>query len=118
MLLHVNPIKFQKWNMPHALIFIFVDSADRIRTPEQVDSLICAEIPDPGKYPQLYKLVTSAMIHTPCGVQNPTASCMKNGKCSKRYPRAFQKTTSLTEDGYPTYRRCENGHTFVKGDNH
>jgi hypothetical protein len=111
---HVYTIEFQKRNLPHAHILIFVDSADRIRTPEQVDSLIWAEIPDPQQYPRLHQIVTSSMIHGPCGAQNPKAPCMKDGVCSKKFPRLFQNTTCLTEDGYPTYRQRDNGRTFLK----
>jgi hypothetical protein len=35
---------------------------------------------------------------------------------SEHYPRDFRDFTSLTEDGYPTYRRRNNGCTFQKGD--
>jgi hypothetical protein len=111
---HVYTIEFQKRNLPHAHVLIFVDRASRLRTPEQVDSLICAEIPDPLTHPRLHKLVTSQMIHTPCGSQNPNAPCMKDGQCSKHYPKPFQPSTVLTEDGYPTYRRRNNGRTIVK----
>ena len=30
---------------------------------------------------------------------------MKDGKCSKRYPKAFLEETQTGQDGYPTYRR-------------
>jgi hypothetical protein len=111
---HVYTIEFQKRGLPHAHILIFVDDSSHLRTPEQVDATICAEIPDPLTHKCLYDLVTTHMIHTPCGDENPTASCMKDGKCSKNYPRPCQTFTSLTEDGHPTYCRHENGHTFIK----
>ena len=34
---------------------------------------------------------------------------MKDGKCSKRYPRAFTEVTSDAGDGYPLYARPDNG---------
>ena len=46
----------------------------------------------------------------------PTASCMQTASrsptCSKRYPRPFQETTVVEEDGYPIYRRRNNGRTW------
>lgn len=45
------------------------------------------------------------MIHGPCGSINPNSSCMKDGKCSKRYPRQLLHDTQTGEDGYPRYRR-------------
>ncbi|XP_028078844.1 uncharacterized protein LOC114280672 [Camellia sinensis] len=45
----------------------------------------------------------------PCGARNPQAPCMENGRCTKRYPRAFTETTTMDQDGYPIYRRRNNG---------
>ena len=39
---------------------------------------------------------------------------MKNGHCSKRYPRAFSTETYHGEDGYPVYPRPDNGRTFQR----
>jgi hypothetical protein len=113
---HVYTIEFQKRGLPHAHILIFVDDRSRLCTPEQVNAMICAEIPDPLTHKHLYDFVTTHMIHTPCGDANPTALCMKDGKCSKCYPKPLQTSTSLTEDGYPTYHRRDNGCTFQKGE--
>ena len=55
----------------------------------------------------------SHMIHGPCGPLNLTSSCMGDGKCSKKYPRAFVKMTTADNNGYPTYRRRENGRTHI-----
>ena len=51
------------------------------------------------------------MIHGPCGIHKSNAPCMKDGKCSKRYPRNFQENTTENEDGYPIYRRRNNSRT-------
>nr|GEY14846.1 hypothetical protein [Tanacetum cinerariifolium] len=64
---------------------------------------------------QLFQLVSDFMIHGPCGVNNPTCPCMRDGKCSKRFPRDFVNHTSLDEDGYPIYRRRDNGYIVEKG---
>ncbi|GJR11417.1 ATP-dependent DNA helicase PIF1-like protein [Tanacetum coccineum] len=40
---------------------------------------------------------------------------MRDGKCSKRFPRDFVNHTSLDEDGYPIYRRRDNGYIVEKG---
>ncbi|GFY24216.1 uncharacterized protein TNCV_1012691 [Trichonephila clavipes] len=45
------------------------------------------------------------MIHDPCGVLNPSSSCMKEGKCTKKYPRGRLKDTKTSYKGYPLYRR-------------
>jgi hypothetical protein len=41
---------------------------------------------------------------------------MQDGQCSKGYPRSFRNETSLDENGYPLYRRRDNGlKVLVKG---
>lgn len=47
------------------------------------------------------------MIHGPCGELNPGSPCMVNGRCSKRYPKAFRAVTQENENGFPIYRRRE-----------
>ena len=55
------------------------------------------------------------MIHGPCGRINPKAPCMKDGKCTKRFPRHLLNDTQTDVDGYPLYRRRsrEEGGTFT-----
>lgn len=52
------------------------------------------------------------MIHRPCSTLNPSALCMKNGHCMKRYPKAFQEHTMTTDDGYPSYAHPNDGQSF------
>jgi hypothetical protein len=109
-------IEFQKRGLPHAHILMIVAPEDKLRDPEMFDFVTCAELPDRLKDPELFQIVLSCMVHTPCGDYNPNACCMKDGKCSKRYPRPFCETTTDSADGYPIYRRRNNGatHTCVK----
>jgi hypothetical protein len=39
---------------------------------------------------------------------------MVNDVCKKRYPRAFSEETTQGEDGYPVYRRQNDGRMFRK----
>ena len=56
------------------------------------------------------------MVHGPRGSGNISAPCMRDGKCSKGYPKQFQETTSNNDNGYPLYRRSKNAKsTEVKG---
>ena len=45
------------------------------------------------------------MIHGPCEGVNEASPCMSDGRCTKRYPRAFVEETQTNDDGYPLYRR-------------
>jgi hypothetical protein len=76
-----------------------------------VDDVISAEIPDSQANTKLYELVTSLMMHGPCGQHNSTLPCMNNtkGKCSKHFPKPFAPETKMDEKGYPTYKRENNG---------
>ncbi|RCN34924.1 hypothetical protein ANCCAN_19224 [Ancylostoma caninum] len=73
--------------------------------PTQIDSVISAEIPNPDQDPELYEIITKNMIHGPCGPLNPNSPCMKDRKCTKKYPREFIQETQTGNDGYPLYRR-------------
>ena len=95
-------IEWQKRGLPHAHILIWLQ--DKIK-PDQIDSVISAELPDPEQDPRLFEVIVKNMIHGPCGSVNPTSPCMKEGKCTKRYPRQLINDTQTGEDGYPLYRR-------------
>ena len=106
----VYVVEFQKRGLPHAHILLTMKFNFKPKTTEVVDKVICAELPDPDIDPELYNFVSLNMIHQPCGFFNENASCMKNNKCSKKFPKAFQAETRLTE-GYPLYRRRNDGRT-------
>ena len=95
-------VEWQKRGLPHAHILIWF--VDKIR-PQEIDKIISAEIPDRNTDQGLFDIVTTNMIHGPCGVLNMTAPCMDNGKCSKHFPKECINDTITNIDGYPLYRR-------------
>lgn len=108
----VHVIEFQKRGLPHAHILVILAQDDKPRTTEDIDNLICAELPDEREDPELFQIVTTCMLHS-CNERCLT----KNGdrlECSKKFPKAFNPFTKAKEDGFPEYRRRENGRTFVK----
>jgi hypothetical protein len=109
----VHVIEFQKRGLPHAHILIFVEEFSKPRCAEDVDNYICAEIPDKDADPELYQIVSTCMMHGPCGAANPNAPCMKDGCCSKGYPKQFQENTDMTCDSFPKYKRRNNRRTVV-----
>jgi hypothetical protein len=106
----VHSIEFQKRGLPHAHILIIFKSANKLKTSTAVDAMVSAEMP---LDPVARAMVTKNMIHGPCGVHNINAPCMVNGQCCKGFPKSFATETTVSENGYPIYRRRE-GDTFVK----
>jgi hypothetical protein len=105
--------EFQKRGLPHAHILLILDEASKLRTVEEINSAVSAEIPDPVTHPDAYETVTRCLVHGPSGVENPSAPCMEDGKCTKRFPRPFANETSADRDGYPEYMRRDDGRSFV-----
>ena len=98
-------IEFQKRGLPHMHLIVFLHTAHKLRTPEDIDSLISAEFPDKDKLPELYELVKKFMVHNPCGAQNPQSPCMDGNKCSKSFPKPFRKQTTVSDDSYANLQR-------------
>ncbi|KIH60924.1 hypothetical protein ANCDUO_08810 [Ancylostoma duodenale] len=106
-------VEWQKRGLPHAHILIWL--REKIR-PSQIDNIISAELPNPEQDPELFEIVAKNMIHGPCGPLNNNSPCMKEGRCTKKYPREFLNETQTGSDGYPLYRRRrpgEGGYTTV-----
>ena len=110
---YVYVIEFQKRGLPHAHILLILAPEDKIRSTTHYDTIVSAEIPDPTTHPLAYETVSSTMMHGPCGVMNPKAPCMKDALCQKHYPKSFQESTQENDNGYPIYRRRDDGR-FVK----
>nr|XP_047141161.1 uncharacterized protein LOC124816154 [Hydra vulgaris] len=114
----VQVIEFQKRGLPHAHILLHLANDDKLETSQDIDNLICAEIPDPIVNCELYDIIKTCMIHGLCGILNPNSPCMKDGVCSKKYPKDFNAKTVAVHNGYPRYRRRDNGLVInIKGNN-
>lgn len=94
------------------MLFILKDE-DKLREPEDVDSVVCAEIPENER---LLEIIKTCMTHGPCGEHNKKAPCMEEIKgllqCTKGYPKSFSDATDMNVDGYPIYKRRNNGKTI------
>ena len=108
----VYVIEFQKRGLPHAHILLNVDRTCKLRSGDDVDQVISAEFPNEKEDPLLFELVKRHMVHGPCGSFDSSQSCMKDGICSRKFPKSFQETTIFEGiTGYPVYRRRDNGVT-------
>ncbi|XP_071692482.1 uncharacterized protein [Rutidosis leptorrhynchoides] len=114
-LTHLYTIEFQKRGLPHAHICIFLDERDKLPEPKDVDKFISAEIPDKDVDPELYQLVSDLMIHGPCGDKNPSCPCTDiEKKHTKNFPKPFADCTTVDKEGYPIYKRTDNGRKVIK----
>lgn len=102
-------MEFQKRGLPHAHILLWLSADNKLKTGRDIDNVISAELPNPAIYPRLYDAVSNYMMHGPCGRANPRSPCMKDRKCSKFYPKNFQPSTLIDDQGYPVYKRRESG---------
>jgi hypothetical protein len=55
---YVSTIKFQKRGLPHIHVMLTLEESDRPTTPEEINLLVSAEIPDPTVKPLLHEIVT------------------------------------------------------------
>ncbi len=85
--------------MPHIHILVIFDSKDAVRTTDQFDNIVSAEITDIKTHPRLYDCVMRHMVH------HHTKQCWKGNACLKYFPKEYQPQTTSQEDGYPLYKR-------------
>ena len=102
----IDVIEFQKRGLPHCHMLIILHPDHKLKTPDEYDEFVSAEIP-PETRPLARETVLNNLVHGPCGDANPSCPCMKNGRCSKGYPKSFAPETLQSEQGYPIYRRRE-----------
>lgn len=94
---YMYSVEWQKRGLPHAHILLWLK--EKLR-PQRIDSIISAEFPDPDLDSGLHNIVKKTMVHGPCGALNRNSPCMRDGKCSKRFPRQLLLETQTGEDGY------------------
>ncbi|GFY07988.1 helitron_like_N domain-containing protein [Trichonephila clavipes] len=74
-------------------------------TTDEIDDVVCVEIPRADVDKDLHAVIIKNEIYGPCGAPNSNSPCMVDGKCSKKYHRAFTANTITGDDGYPRYMR-------------
>ena len=97
--------EFQKRGLSHVHILLILQDNDKLRDPEDYDSIVRAEIPKSEEESQLHEAVLKHMIHGPCGTLNPRSPCMNQNQCKKKYPKEFLEETLQCNDSYPQYKR-------------
>ncbi|KAF1872358.1 hypothetical protein Lal_00016656 [Lupinus albus] len=60
-LAYMYTIEFQKRGLPHAHLLIFLHLSYKYPTPDDINRIICAEIPNQFDNPKLHNLVKSSL---------------------------------------------------------
>ncbi|XP_071943821.1 uncharacterized protein [Antedon mediterranea] len=101
--------EFQKRGLPHVHIVAILAKEDKPRNPADIDKIVCAEIPVASDNPRLHNIITTCMIHGPCGHHDISAPCMKTDKglikCDKHFPKPLRSHTIMSPDTGAIYRR-------------
>ncbi|CAL1396899.1 unnamed protein product [Linum trigynum] len=111
----IKTVEFQKRGLPHVHILLWLDEKHKLNSAVDIDATITAELPDPEQDPVGYEMATKFMLHGPCGSDNPSNVCMKDGSCSKIFPKSFNSETTTDQYGYTVYRRRDTGISAPKG---
>ncbi|CAN0874981.1 ATP-dependent DNA helicase PIF1 [Linum grandiflorum] len=99
--------EFQKRGLPHVHIIVWLSDNYKPKTPDMVDKILSAELPNPSLDPIGYDAVTKFMLHRPCGQSRPSSPCMQDERCSKFFPKPYASETTFDDHGHVTYRRRE-----------
>ncbi|XP_072060325.1 uncharacterized protein [Arachis hypogaea] len=86
----------------------------RVCKANDIDKIISAKIPDKELNPEYFEVVEKHMMHGPCELARKDSPCMKNGKCIRHFSKRFVDPINIDDDGYPVYRRREDGRTISK----
>ena len=81
--------------------------ANRVLSVDRIDSIVCAEFPDPDTHRDHHDAVQQFMLHSPCDVR-PHLGCRRSsvdGLCTRQYPKSSLNATRIRHDGFPEYRR-------------
>ena len=130
-------IEFQKRGAPHIHLLVWLDDFDP--TPQNIDSVISAEIPyspvieenaqrpfvteEVSNQQEFHELVMELMVHGPCGPAygRTNLGCCQNssdGTCKRNFPKTARPHTEPGDGStYPEYRRRsvdEGGHFGYK----
>ncbi|VDL83924.1 unnamed protein product, partial [Nippostrongylus brasiliensis] len=111
---YVMVTEFQKRGLPHCHMLLILKNDFKPRIGSEVDTFCCGEVPNAQEEPELFEAVKKFMVHRRCGASDPNSPCMRDGHCSKKFPKELRNATSVHFDGYPELRR--RGQYFISID--
>jgi hypothetical protein len=99
---HTWVVEYQKRGLPHAHMLVFLAPEDKPRLASNCDEIVSAELPDSETDPELFDLVKKFMIHRKC---QRNSMCFSATGCTKGFPKPYNESKLLQDDGYVLYRR-------------
>ena len=108
-------IEVQESGNPHAHIVFGLKDCSKPHTPHAIDTMVCAEIPDPEQHPKLYEQVKKTQIHT-CIPELCRKGRRHDQPCKKGFPKEFQSHTVINDNNKVKYRRRspqDGGHSVI-----
>lgn len=94
-IIDIYTTEFQQRRLSYAHILLTLDDKHKLVTPDDIDDIICTEIPDPNNEPEAYNTIKRCKIHDPCGYLNSRCVCLKDEKCTKYCPKGFNPSTMV-----------------------
>jgi hypothetical protein len=79
--------------LPHENFLLVMANRDKLRSLDEFNKYISAEIPEKDKYLVLHDLLCKHMMHGPCGASNDKCACMVDGECRFWFPQQFYDAT-------------------------
>ncbi len=115
-------IEYQKRDLSHIHILLFLHQENNFLERACMNKLICAELLDFNidLNESLRRIVKSQLTHDSCDVWNSSASCMKDNSkdservCEKKFSKSYQIEIMIQFDDYSLYRRHQNDRIWMK----
>ncbi len=115
-------IEYQKHNLSHIHILLFLHRENNFLEWVHMNELICAELLNLNidLNESLRCIIESQLTYNSCDVWNFSASCMKDNLkdfervCEKRFSKLYQIEIMIQLNDYSLYRKCQNDHIWMK----
>lgn len=72
--MYYSVVEYQKRGLAYYYILIILSQDNKIRTSNNFNNIIYAEIPNPKDDPELYSVITTYILHSKCRKAHPKAT--------------------------------------------
>ena len=115
-------IEYQKRDLSHIHILLFLHQENNFLEWACMNELICAKLLNftINLNESLRRIIESQMTHDSCDVWNFSASCIKDNSknseqvCEKKFSKLYQIEIIIQINDYSLYKRYQNDHIWMK----